>query len=489
MSSRLLIVRVITHVPSDVRDGCPCGEDDDMRFGFVCCIFWFVVVLGGCAPGPLDESAWPEPSPLGRDLEAVRPPSEPDAPTHRSEFVEPDGALSLRDALAAALVQSPALAATGYEVRAREAEALQAGLIPNPELGFEIENFGGTGELGGFNTPESTLSLSQLVELGGKRIKRRRVAEFEARAAGWEYEIQRIDVLSKTAADYVRLLAAQRRLRIADESHQLAQRVFDAVGQRVDAGKVSPVDRSKARVELAQADLDRDQAQRAAAGARIRLASNWGSTAPEFESITGDLDQTQSPPTLEYLLARVEHNPDLERWTAQAALRQAEVELALAQRIPNLTVTGGIRYFNDIDELAFVAGLSMPVPIFDRNQGGVHAARLRALQGGRLEDAAKVQIRTAIAEAFQVLDASYAGVVTTRDQILPSAELSFEAADEAFRQGKIGALDLLDAERTLFDARRQLTNSLTTYHLAVIATERLIGAPLHDDDQSQGSNQ
>ena len=100
-----------------------------------------------------------------------------------------------------------------------------------------------------------------------------------------------------------------------------------------------------------------------------------------------------------------------------------------------------------------------------------------------------MQIHAALAEAYQILDAAHVSVRTTREQILPSAELAFQAAEEAFRQGKIGALDLLDAERTLFDARRQLTDALTTYHLAVIAGERLIGAPLHGDERQEGQEQ
>jgi outer membrane protein, heavy metal efflux system len=447
-----------------------------------------VLAMGGCTAGPFSDAAWPEPRPLGRDLEAVRPSPDPREATAAEPVAEPTGVLSLRDALAAALLQSPDLAAMGYEVRVREAEALQAGLLPNPELGIELENFGGTGEVGDFDSLETTLALSQLVELGGKRVKRRRVAEHESRLAGWEYEIRRIDVLSKTAGDYVGLLAAQRRLGIAKQTLELAQRVFDVVGERVDAGKVSPVERAKARVELAQAQLGLEQAQRAVLASRVRLASNWGSTDPQFERLGGDFDRTVAPPTVEALLEKVEQNPDIAAWAADAALRKAQVDLAMAQRIPDLTVEGGVRRFNEIEETAFVAGISMPLMVFDRNQGGIRAARLRVLQGGRLEQAARVQIRTAVVETFQILDTAFISVQTTRDTIVPSAELAFSAAEEAFRQGKIGALGLLDAERTLFDARRQLTAALTMYHLAVIASERLIGASLHDDDQPQGND-
>ncbi len=458
-----------------------------------CTLIVLVLAASGCtSPGPLDDSdsAWPEPRSLGQGMDAVRPPRTAEAYSDQTfTFAEPSAELTLRRALAASLLQSPHLAATGFEVRAHEAEMLQASLFPNPEIDVEFENFGGTGELDTSDSLETTLALSQLIELGGKRVKRQQIARYQAQNAGWEYEIQRIDVLSKTAVDYVNLLAAERRMQTAIKSSELAQRVFDAVGERVDAGKISPVERAKAQVELAQAGLGRDQAVRAVQSARIRLASNWGSTSPQFETVAGNLDQTNTVPSLESMLKRIDENPDVARWASAAALRQAEIELALAQRVPDLTISGGLRYFNEIDETAFVAGFSMPLPIFDQNQGNIQAARLRGLQSDQLERAARVHVQTAVTEAYQTLDAALVSVNTIRSQILPSAEHAFEAAEEAFRHGKIGALGLLDAERTLFDARRQLTNALTTYHLAVIASERLIGAPLHDVGSPKGSNQ
>lgn len=450
-----------------------------MRRRAISAVVPLVVAAGGCAPGPFDDSAWPEPRPLGQDLVTIRPSSDLDDPPPPRSFDEPQGLISLRDALAAALLRSPDLAATGYEVRAREAEALQAGLLPNPELAFELENFGGSGAFSGVDAAETTVRLSQLIQLGGKRVEQRRVAEYRARNAGWDYEIRRIDVLTKTAADFITLLAAQRQLDIATETAELAQRVYDAVGQRVDAGKISPVERAKAQVELTQANLQRERAVRGVAAARVRLASNWGSAEPRFDGLSGDLDRVPAPPSFAALTAQVEQNPDIARWTAETALRQAEVKLALAQGIPDLTVSGGARYLSVIDESVFVAGLSLPLPVFDRNQGGIQAARLRLIQSGHLEETTRIQVRTALAEAYQSLDTAFVEVRMTRDEVLPSAELAFEAAEEAFRQGKIGALSLFDAQRTLFNARRQLVDALFSYHITVVASERLIGAPLH----------
>lgn len=448
-----------------------------------------VLAVGGCAAGPFGDSTWAEPTRPARDVEPLDPSPSPDPSTRGSLLKEPAGTLSLREALAAALLGSPDLAATVYEIRAREAEALQAGLLPNPTIALELDEFGGTGELGGLDAAEVSLTLSQLIELGGKRAKRQRIARYGAQSARWEDEIRRIDVLSKTAADYVRLLAAERRLRIAHDTAALARRVYDAVGERVDAGKVSPLERTKADVELARAQVDFERAQRMVKTCRIRLASNWGSIEPRFGEPAGDLDHAPPPPGLSELLAQIEGNPDLALWAAETARRQAEVELALAHRVGDLTVKGGVRYFNEIDESAFVAELKLPLPLFDRNQGGIEAARLRLTASGHLEDAARIRVRTAVAEAHQAIETAFIEIRATRDRILPGAELAFQAAEEAFREGKIGALDLFDAERTLFDARRRLVSVLTSYHLAVIAGERLIGAPLHGDDQTTGENE
>jgi len=446
------------------------------------------LMVGGCAaPGPFDDSIWPEPRPLGSDMETVRPARSPEDSRPDDAFHEPTGSLSLRDALAATLLRSPMLAATGYEVRAQEAEALQAGLYPNPEMELEFMNFGGTGQFGDFNSLQTKLTLSQVIELGGKRMKRHRVAEYGTRLAGWDYEIMRIDVLSKATADYVSLLAAERCLRNAEETFELAQRIFDAVSERVDAGKVSPVERIKARVELAQVELARGQADRAVRAARVHLASNWGSTDPQFTHLTGNIEHTDSLPTLDSIIERVEQNPDIARWVSEAALRQAEIELALAQRVPDFSLMGGMKHFNGADEVAFVAGLSLPLAVFDRNQGGIRAARLRSLQGDRLSEAAQIRVRTAVVEAYLNLESAHISVRMTQDTILPSAQSAFDAAEEAFRQGKIGALDLFDSERTLFSAHRQLTDALTNYHFAIIAAERLIGAPLHEADYVEGN--
>ncbi len=150
-----------------------------------------------------------------------------------------------------------------------------------------------------------------------------------------------------------------------------------------------------------------------------------------------------------------------------------------------MTLFAGPKLLEGADETGLTAGASIPLPLFNRNQGGILEARLRQAQAGPLRQAAEVRVRTDLVAAHQALDAAYIEILAIRDDIEPSARAAFEAAEEAFRQGKFGVLELLDSQRTLFGVRRQYLDALAAYHQAVIAVERLIGSPLHESTQDQ----
>jgi len=411
----------------------------------------------------------------------VHVPRDPSSePPRQPTIEEPRGQLDLTTALSLALLYNPDLAAFAWDIRAREAAVLQASLLPNPEAGVEVENFGGTGPFSGFGASETTIAVGQTILLGGKRQRRVDLARFNRDLAGWDYEVARVDIITRVGFDYVNTLAAQQRLEFARETTALAERVYSTIGQRVQAGKISPVEGTKARGDLAQARLELQRAERALIAARHRLASTWASVVPRFEAAAGDLARIRPPPPVEVLVQRIEDNPDLARWTTEMAMRSAAVALAKAEAVPDVTPFGGVRLLEGADETAFVAGVAMPLPIFDRNQGAILESRIRGTQAEQLRRAARVRVQTDLAVAHQALDAAYNDVLIVQTEIEPSALSALEAAEEAFRHGKIGALDLLDAQRTLFAARQQYVDVQASYHQIVIVVERLIGGPLHE---------
>jgi len=442
------------------------------------------LILSGCTPSP-PEFHDPQPRPLGRDLPTASAAAEgPDGAM--DSFEEPKGPITLRDALVAALTHNPRLRIYSWEMRAKEAETIQAGVLPNPELTAEVENFGGGGEFGGFQASETTLSLSQLVLLGGKRDKRIRVARFERELAAWDYEMARIEVFTATTKAFVELLAAQEQLTVAEEMVEVAEGIVGSVARRVEAGAASPVEENRARVELETTRIDRQQLYRRWQAARRRLAMNWGSSRPVFTKAIGNLESIPPPPKLDDLLARVAQNPRLARWATEMEWRKASADLQRSRGVLDLTVGAGGRYFAQTDDLAFIVQVGMPLQLFDRNQGAIQAATLRIDRARAERRDQTIRTETMLSIDHERLLAAQAEVSALRQHALPQAETAFAKAQKAYLRGSMRFIDVLDTERLLFELKSRYFSALARYHSAVAEIERLTAAPIDFTNETTG---
>ncbi|OQB97183.1 MAG: Cobalt-zinc-cadmium resistance protein CzcC precursor [Verrucomicrobia bacterium ADurb.Bin122] len=426
-----------------------------------------------------DSDGWVTPRPLGQGLESFRPANDADAPARSlPSFEEPTGGLSLRQALALALLRSPALAAVSYDVRLGEARLVQAGLRPNPEVSLEVENVLGTGDYQGMREAEFTLGLSQLVELGGKRAARIHEADRARELAAWDYEALRLDLVTQTAAAFLDVLGLQQQLLLDEDMLKLAETIAETVARRVEAAKALPVENAKAQLALASTRVERDQTQRALMAARLRLAAAWGSTAPQFTHVEGNLEQRPAVPRQELLLERLRQTPETARWAAEIAWREAGIRLENSKGRQDLTVSGGLRRFHGSDSNALTFGVSIPWPRYDRNQGGIREAKFQLAKAREEQRAADVRVTNEVAQAWQRLDAANALVSALKATVLPPAQQTFETTERFYREGRLSYLDVLDAQRTYFEVRAQYLRALRDYHEAVVSIERLIGEPL-----------
>lgn len=378
---------------------------------------------------------------------------------------------------ALALARSPELGVFPYELREADARILQAGLRPNPELQVEVEEFGGRGERSGFEAAETTVQVGQPLELGGKRAKRTRVASLDKDLVQWDYKAARLDVLREMARAFAAALAAQERLALAERLVELSQQAQTAAAERVRAGRDSPVDVLRADVALAESRIERQKAQKTLTAARHSLAATWGGRMAAFEKVEGDFYQTPAPRPPAEMTAAVTGNPDLARWQTEEDKRRAALRLEKARGVPDLTLGGGVRRFEQTDDEALVFSLAVPLPLFDRNQGGILGATAQLAKTRRQYEAATVKTLAALSEATSLLAATYEEVTILHTEVLPKAQQAFEAAQQGYRQGKFDYLHLLDAQRTLFQTQMRYIDSVETYHRAQADVARLTGRP------------
>lgn len=445
----------------------------------------------------------------------------------------PEGIISLADALSLALERNPGLAAFSWDIRAAEARQIQAQLRPNPELTVEIEDFrlgsgpgiktsswaaGGlsiqrereseSGARSGFAEAQLTISLSQIIELGGKRAKRMALAERDRDVAAWDYEIARADLFKEVAQTFVEVLVAQQRVALDEELVQLAQQVYQTVSARVDAGRVSPVEAMKAEAALSAARMQADLSRRGLDSLRARLAALWGDKEAHFECAEGDLDTVRDIPSMDELVKRTAKNPDLARWRMELEKRRTAISVEKANAVPDLTVSAGFRTSGTTDsdvkgfgygsdglsysrtssrsngnwDNSAVLEFSMPLPLFNRNQGSIKEAAHLMKKTEEEARATDVQIHATLSEFYYSLAAAFAAITSLTENILPKTTQTFESINQAYNEGKFGYLDVLDAQRTLFDARQQYLDALSVYHKSVAEIERVIGEPLWDMD-------
>jgi cobalt-zinc-cadmium efflux system outer membrane protein len=258
----------------------------------------------------------------------------------------------------------------------------------------------------------------------------------------------------------------------------LSKELVDTVTKRVDAGKDSPLEKTKAAVAHSNVNIQHRQAVQNLEFARKQLASTWAGQKPKFESVAGKLDLLSPIPSIDELTNLISQNPDIARWSLEIDKGKASLELEKAKAISDITLSGGLQRFNETDDNAIVFGISIPLPISDRNQGGKLEAAYTLARAREEQRAAQTRIQMELVKAYQALSNSYTEATELDKNVLQGAESVFEASKTGYSQGKLDYLHVLDAQRTLFEAKAQYIDALASYHTAKTDIERLIGCSI-----------
>lgn len=383
--------------------------------------------------------------------------------------------IGLSEVLSRALDNNPITEAADQEIQAVEAEALQAGLWDNPTFSAEIEDFGGDRE--GLGDADTTLSINQTVPLGGDRGRARDAASAWARAARADRDAQRTRLLADTAQTYAAAYAASETLAVRLELLDIANSSAEAIHSRVEAGRASPIERNRANVLVGRATIAANQAASTQSENHSRLAAIWSGSPPHADLVSPlgafDLADIQNADLNAWLL----DNPELLKLRAITRARSQEIRRERAAAVPDLTVGAGVRRFGGTDETAFVATVEVPIPVINRNQGGVAAAASRENAARLDEESTRRALIAQFASAMGRFERAQSTYAQLNENILPASENALSAAQEAYREGALDVLNFLDIQRSYFDVRVDLISAQSELASAVIELDALAGAP------------
>jgi len=386
--------------------------------------------------------------------------------------------LTLRDVVHLMLQNNPELASFAKEVRALEGVKIQAGKFRNPELAIESEDINANTRPNTRAAQFTTIRFSQLIELGGKRSARINAASIGQELADKNYESKRLELIARVANVFTKVLAGQEQLRLVKESMQLAQKVVNSATKRVEAGKAPPIEETKAKVAFSTIGIELEQTRRDLVAARKQLSLLWGNPSPQFRKVLGDLESRVVIPSFEVLEQRIHENPIVLYSIKNVEQHEALLEIEKLRRIPDITIGAGIRRYTQVDETTAIVNVSIPIPLFDLNQGNLQAANQRVGKAIDEQSATDLQLRSKLTGAYESLLAAQNEIKVLHDEVLPGARSSFDIANKGYELGRFSFLEMLDAQRTLFQNQVLYIRALANYHRLINEIERLIASPI-----------
>lgn len=376
--------------------------------------------------------------------------------------------LSLSDSLNLALKANPDIAVAIREREAIVGTKVQAATRPNPFVSTSIQDTRSA-------TRQIYLQLNQEIELGNKRNARIEAADAFYNKADAELATKQAEIHANVVAAFYEVLVAQERVALAKSSVGVAESALDVASKRVRAGKSSPVEQTKSSIAAATVKIELIQATTQLLNSRKRLSALWGDSAPSFERATGEVTSIPEVSSLSNLQALIESSPSVKLAKMEIDTREALTKIERSKIVPNITVSAGVLNNQEIGQNQALFGLSIPIPVFDRNQGNVQEAVSRKFKAEDELVAIKNRIQINLATQYERLSVARQATLSLQTDILPNAQSAFDAANRGFSLGKFNFLDVLDAQRTLYQAKSQYISALLEGHQSIADIERTLG--------------
>jgi cobalt-zinc-cadmium efflux system outer membrane protein len=350
-------------------------------------------------------------------------------------------------------------------------------LPPNPQIQADVENVFGTGESRVLSGAEFTLSLSQLIEMGDKRLKRVDLVDAKSSQIQQDFERQRLDTLSDVTMKFLQGLRIEALLNWNQQRIQIEQQALDVINQRAAAGAVGQADVLRMQLLVERSKARQQQLSGERQLAYQQLAASWGEEV-DFASLEGQLQQLPTLPKREMLEQAISQSPTYLQSHALIRLREAQLRLSEAQSKADISFGAGIRRLEAQNDNALVFSFSMPLQLYDRNQGNIAAAHADYEAGMLQQQLTQTELRMALLEIYQAMLNNHQQNDRLQQTLIPLTQKLLKQTETGYQSGQYNVLQWIDAQIEAFSVERELIEAQTAVHSQLLELERLTGMPL-----------
>ena len=387
------------------------------------------------------------------------------------------GTISLRNALEATLANNPRMRSFPLRAEALLGEKDTAGLKPAFSIGAQLEDALGTGDIQDFTGAETTLSLSNVIEMGGKRAARVRVVNRRIDALNAEQRVVELDLLTEVVRRFIDVASAQEQVSLQSQSTTIAEQTVNAIQPLVTAGQAPQLELGRANAALLRAQIAEQAATARLQSARIRLANMWASNSPQFDSVSSDYLTVGQTGSIESILNELASNPDIEFFAAESRLLEAELVLAQTRQQGDITWSAGIRHLKEIDDTGLAFQVSVPLFNKARAAGATRTARANLQEVEMRKLTTLNALEGEIRSLHQALQQAITEVNTLQQQVIPVLQQVQQQTQVAYGAGNYSYVELISAQREFLDAQLSLITSAGNAHRLRAEIERLSGLP------------
>lgn len=385
--------------------------------------------------------------------------------------------LTLDDAFARVSSSHPELRLLEAQGELLAAQRDAAARNPPVVAGLQLENALGSGGFEGLDAAEITLTLSSVLERGGKLDARRTLAQQRFDQLAVERETRRLDLLAEVARRYLALSATAHQREVAEADIAQRHRTVAAARARLQAGASPESVVLAAEAGLARAELGRARAMQQWTAARQHLAALWGERDPRFEIAAGDPLVLADVPEVTAIAELLERTPELARFAGERRIAEARLQLARSSATPDIDWQVGVRQLQASDDVAVVAGFSLPLGSRRRAQPEIRAADAELAQLSVQREAAGLSLYSTLVEAHGRYGVARLEVQRLREEVLPALQRAEAAAERAYRAGALSYLEWAQLQAELTATRRQQLDAALDAQRALIEIQRLTGQP------------